>query len=294
MKLLVLMLIMAGILACGRRTAEFDAMGHFEADEYTVMAETAGRILKLNFDEGDRIRSGDTIAISDTASVFLQIRQLAAQRVALLSKIPSVRAQEEVVDTEIETLNSERERFGNLVKDQAAASKSLDDINHQIDLAKARKLTFSTQVNSILMEIKVMDEQEKLLNDQLRKCFIIAPSAGTVLVLLMRQSELASPGRVILKMADVDQIILKAYISGDQLSEVKLGQVVKVRIDGPEGSYLDYEGKVYWISDQAEFTPKVIQTKKERVNLVYAIKVRVVNDGRIKIGMPGEMILTHE
>ncbi|MFA6484559.1 MAG: HlyD family efflux transporter periplasmic adaptor subunit, partial [Bacteroidales bacterium] len=129
---------------------------------------------------------------------------------------------------------------------------------------------------------------------QIRKCRVISPSDGVVINLIAKESDLMIPGKPLLKLADVDQIILKAYISEDQLSKIKISEKVKVRIDSQEGGYLDYPGLIYWISDQAEFTPKVIQTKKERVNLVYAVKVRVKNDGRIKIGMPGEFMLIHE
>lgn len=281
-------------VSCSQKDAGFEAMGHFEADEYMLVAESGGRIIQLNLDEGDKVRKGDTVALTDTIALYLQLQQSKAQETAVDSKIPGIRAQEKVVATEISVLNSEKKRFSNLVDDKATSGKSLDDILHQLELAKARYGTFSSQINSLLSEKGVIAAQQNIIIDQIRKCRVISPSDGVVINLIAKESDLMIPGKPLLKLADVDQIILKAYISEDQLSKIKISEKVKVRIDSQEGGYLDYPGLIYWISDQAEFTPKVIQTKKERVNLVYAVKVRVKNDGRIKIGMPGEFMLIHE
>jgi HlyD family secretion protein len=269
-------------------------MGHFEADEITLMSETSGRIISMKFKEGDKIRTGDTVAITDTVTASLQIRQLKAQQEAVRSKIPTIQAQERIVDKEISVLTTEKERFSKLVDEQAATSKSLDDIRNQIELAKVRKTGFKPQINSLMQEMEVFKAQEALLAEQLKKCFIISKTSGTILDLIANESEIVVPGRAIMKIADLENIILKAYISGDQLATFSTGQSVTVRIDKPDKEYYAYKGMVYWVSDQAEFTPKVIQTKKERVNLVYAVKVRIQNDGRIKIGMPGELLLNHE
>ena len=294
MKLIHLCFILVAAWSCSGKDAGFDAMGHFEADEYILTAETGGRIIKLDLREGSRVHVKDTIAVTDTLSVFLQIQQIKAQLAALESKIPGVKAQEKVVETEISVLNDEKQRFEKLVSDKAASGKSLDDIIHQIDLAKARLATFPVQIAGIRQEAAVIFAQQNILADQLRKCRVFSPADGVVINLIAKLSDLMVPGKPILKLADIDQIILKAYVSEDQLAGIRLEDQVKVRIDGPDGAYLDYPGAIYWVSDQAEFTPKVIQTKKERVNLVYAVKIRVKNDGRIKIGMPGELLLTDE
>ncbi|MCX6223741.1 MAG: HlyD family efflux transporter periplasmic adaptor subunit [Bacteroidia bacterium] len=294
MKSISLSFILIFALSCSRSDTGFDAMGHFEADEYMLTAESGGRIIQLDFKEGSKIRRGDTVAITDTISVYLQLQQSKAQQAAVESKIPGINAQEKVVATEISVLKAEKERFENLFTDKATSEKSLDDIVHQIDLANARKGTFSTQIASLRQDVKVIMAQQNILTDQLRKCRVISPADGIVIDLIAKPSDLMTPGKPILKLADIEQIILKAYISEDQLSMVKLSEQVKVRIDSPDGRFLEYPGQVFWISDQAEFTPKVIQTKKERVNLVYAVKVRVNNDGRIKIGMPGELFLVNE
>lgn len=294
MRTILILLIAVTGLACNRKGPDFDAMGHFEAEEQTIVAETSGRIISLRPMEGQRLSSGDTVAITDTASVVLQINQLKAQMNALRSRLPGIRAQVGVLETEMAILDNERDRFARLVSDQAASGKSLDDILNQLTLAKARKETFRSQVASITAEMAVLEAQEAQLLDQKRRCLILSPATGVVIDLIARQADMMTPGKPILKMADIDTIILKAYISGDQLSSVEPGQKVHVRIDAPGGDFYHYEGVVYWISSQSEFTPKVIQTKKERVNLVYAVKVRVPNDGKIKIGMPGEMLLNHE
>jgi HlyD family secretion protein len=234
------------------------------------------------------------VALIDTIPVYLQILQSRAQQAAILSKIPGIRAQEKVVETEIAILKSEKLRFEKLLTDQATSGKSLDDIVHQIELANARKATFATQIASLHQEEAVSTAQQNILADQLKKCRIISPADGVVINLISKEGDLMVPGKLILKLADIDQIIMKAYVSEDQLSKIKIADQVKVKIDSPDGGFLEYPGQIYWISDQAEFTPKVIQTKKERVNLVYAVKARVRNDGRIKIGMPGELFLTHE
>lgn len=294
MRSISLCIILVFALSCSRKDTGFDAMGHFEADEYMLTAESGGRIIHLDIKEGNKVHRGDTIAITDTISVYLQLQQSKAQQAAIESKIPGVKAQEKVVEMEISVLKAEKKRFENLLTEKATSGKSLDDIIHQIELANSRKGTFSTQIASLRQDENVIVAQQNILADQLRKCRIISPADGVVINLIAKTADLMIPGKPILKLADIEQIILKAYVSEDQLSKIKISDQVKARIDGPDGGFLEYPGQIYWVSDQAEFTPKVIQTKKERVNLVYAVKVRVKNDGRIKIGMPGELFLVNE
>jgi len=269
-------------------------MGHFEAEEYMLTAESGGRLIKFDLVEGNSVHRGDTVAITDSMTIYLQLQQSLAQQAAVQSKIPGVKAQERVVETEISVLKAEKERFQTLLNEKATSGKSLDDIVHQLDLAQSRKGTFSTQIESLLREVEVIKAQQNILADQMRKSLIISPIDGVIINLIAKPADLMIPGKPILKLADINQINLKAYVSEDQLSRIKISDPVKVRIDAADGGYLEYPGTILWISDQAEFTPKVIQTKKERVNLVYAVKARVINDGKIKIGMPGELFLSNE
>lgn len=294
MRSLSICFIVVFALSCSRKDTGFDAMGHFEADEYILTAESSGRIIQLDPREGEKVQQGDTVAVTDTISVYLQLQQSKAQQAALESKIPGIRALEKVVDTEISGLMYDKERFATLVTDKAISGKTLDDVVHQLNLAIARKGTYTTQIASLRQDENVILAQQNILADQLKKCRVISPANGVVINLIAKLSDLMVPGKPILKLADLDQIIFKAYVSEDQLSSVKISDRVKVKIDSPDGKSLEYPGQVYWVSDQAEFTPKVIQTKKERVNLVFAVKVRVKNDGRIKIGMPGELFLVNE
>ena len=282
------------VLSCTRKDTGFDAMGHFEAEEYMLTAESGGRLIKFDLVEGNSVHRGDTVAITDSMTIYLQLQQSLAQQAAVQSKIPGVKAQERVVETEISVLKAEKERFQTLLNEKATSGKSLDDIVHQLDLAQSRKGTFSTQIESLLREVEVIKAQQNILADQMRKSLIISPIDGVIINLIAKPADLMIPGKPILKLADINQINLKAYVSEDQLSRIKISDPVKVRIDAADGGYLEYPGTILWISDQAEFTPKVIQTKKERVNLVYAVKARVINDGKIKIGMPGELFLSNE
>ncbi|MFA6482531.1 MAG: hypothetical protein WCW62_08145, partial [Bacteroidales bacterium] len=193
-------------VSCSQKDAGFEAMGHFEADEYMLVAESGGRIIQLNLDEGDKVRKGDTVALTDTIALYLQLQQSKAQETAVDSKIPGIRAQEKVVATEISVLNSEKKRFSNLVDDKATSGKSLDDILHQLELAKARYGTFSSQINSLLSERGVIAAQQNIIIDQIRKCRVISPSDGVVINLIAKESDLMIPGKPLLKLADVDQI----------------------------------------------------------------------------------------
>ena len=292
----VYILVLGGLFASGCKMSDpgFDAMGHFEADEFSIMTATSGRLIRFDIQEGQKIAKGDTIAITDTTLLHLQKLQAEAQLNALKSKLPGIRAQERVVETEIEILKQEKDRFSRLVTDQAAGTKSIDDLNNQISLAQAKKETFQTQRLNLTQEQKVLEAQMALLSEQIELCNVGALQGGVVLDKIANEGDMMMPGKPLVRAANLDTLILKAYVSGDQLSAIQIGKTVEVKIDGPDDTLISYQGTVIQVADQAEFTPKVIQTKKERVNLVYAIKVMVPNDGRIKIGMPGEMVLKHE
>ena len=289
-KYIPLLLSIIILSSCGGEEQEFDANGHFETTEIKVYAENPGRLVFFSPETGSMLEKGQLIGLVDTTSIYLKKEQASAQIKAALAKIPGIRAQKNVVAKEIGGLEFEKSRISKLVKDGAATQKQLDDLNHAIDIAYARLETFDSQVQSVRAEKNVIETQLSLYNDQISRSAIKAPITGLVLEKYIQESELVSPGRILFSMASVTNMELKAYISGVQLSQVEIGQIVKVRIDWTNEEYREYSGTITWISDEAEFTPKIIQTKEERVNLVYAFKIQVKNDGKIKIGMPGEVI----
>ncbi len=285
--------ILAGIIlltSCGKEEQGFDANGHFETKEILVSAENPGRLVFFSIETGAKVKKGQFVGLVDTTALFLKKQQVKAQVKAALVKIPGIIAQKNVVEEEIKALDFEIVRMSSLVREQAATQKQLDDLVHAKDIAMARLKTFDSQTQSVRAERGVLEAQLKLYDDQIRRSAIEVPIDGLVLERYVRESELLSPGKILFSIAATADMELKTYISGAQLSEVEIGQEVKVRIDWGENDYREYPGTISWVSGEAEFTPKVIQTKDERVNLVYAMKIQVKNDGKIKIGMPGEVI----
>jgi HlyD family secretion protein len=275
---------------CGLEKNEADAFGNFEATEVVVSSETAGRLLNFDVEEGRQIKAGSEIGLVDTTQLSLQLEELAAKRRAVSTRTSNVVAQIDVVKEQMSVLQKERVRVENLVKAGAATRKQLDDIDGQLRVLGTQKSSISAQNLPVANEIEAIDVNSERLQDQIKRCHLLNPINGKVLIKLAQATEVVAPGRPLYRIANLDSLFLRAYMSGDQVSDVKVGQSVTVRIDKGELEYYTYPGKVTWISDQAEFTPKIVQTKEERVNLVYAFKVLVVNDGRIKIGMPGEVM----
>lgn len=286
---LSIVLIVAG---CSNNSNQSDAYGNFEADEIILSAETAGEIININADEGDRVRKGEVLALIDTLQLYLQKQQILASMQAIASKKRNVIVQVDVLKQKRKNLLIEKRRLDNLFKDGAATQKQLDDINGEIDVVESSIIATRTGLNTVntglISELKPLREQLKSIEDKLDKSRIKAPLDATVLVKYIMNGEYAVPSKPLFKIADVDNIYLRAYISGSQLAQAKLGAEVTVLIDKGENDYYKYTGKITWISSKAEFTPKIVQTKEQRVNLVYAVKVLVHNDGKIKIGMPGE------
>ncbi|MEN7549531.1 HlyD family efflux transporter periplasmic adaptor subunit [Rapidithrix thailandica] len=280
-------------LACNPEQEKSDAYGNFEATEITVSAEGQGKILYLQVEEGQSLTANTTVGLIDTTQLYLQKEKLKASITALRQKTQSIGTQLEVYLERNKNLTRERKRLEALLKDDAAATKQLDDIKGEIDVVekqkKALEASLSTQNRGLLAEILPLQKQIDILNDQIQKCLVKAPIQGKVLVKYAEHGEVAMPGRPLFKMADLQEMTLRAYISGSQLTEVQTGQKVEVLVDKNAQDFERMEGTVAWIADEAEFTPKIIQTKEERVNLVYAIKVKVTNRGSIKIGMPGEV-----
>lgn len=283
------------LLACEEEENGADAYGNFEATEIWVAAEANGKILHLEVEEGQVLKPDQWVGLIDTATLHLQKIQLQASMGSVRRKTQTAEPEVEVLLEQKKNLDREQKRLKNLVENNAATPKQLDDIEGQIELVEQQIRSTRNQINTvnrgILAELDPLEAQIRLLEHQIKKSHIINPIEGTVLQKTMETHEFAGMGRPLYKIADLSVMTLRAYISGAQLPHVKIGEEVKVLIDEDKTSNRSLTGKISWISDQAEFTPKMIQTKEERINLVYAIKVEVENDGSLKIGMPGEVIL---
>jgi len=286
---LLLILVAALFSACNNNDEKSDAFGNFEADPVIVSSESTGKILQLNIEKGQTIEKGAVAALIDTIQINLKLKQIEAQKAAIIAKRQSIQAQVEVFETQIKTLEVNRQRIEKMLKDGASTQKQLDDITGQIDVLKRQIESTQTQFTSVNKELEVLDTQQASTADLLERCTVTAPANGTILETYVEQGELATPGKPLFKIANLEKLTLKVYVSGAQLPAVKIGQTVDVLIDKTETENQTLQGKVTWISSEAEFTPKIIQTKTERVKLVYAVKVSVKNDGTLKIGMPGEI-----
>ncbi len=290
---------MVGLLlaatSCNRNGSEFDATGNFEADEVIISAEASGKIIQLKAEEGSELEPQSVIGLIDTTQLYLRKKQLAYGIRAINARQPNASVQLAGITEQIETTKREKKRVENLLKDDAATQKQLDDISAQLDLLQrqyaATQSTLSITKQSLQSETLPLKAQLEQVQDQINKSQITNPVKGTVLSLYTKQNEVVNPGKALYKIADLSTVILRAYISGNQLSQIKLGQQVQVLVDAPDNSYKTYSGTITWVSAKAEFTPKTIQTKEERANLVYAIKIDVKNDGYLKLGMYGEVKL---
>jgi HlyD family secretion protein len=285
--LLILFLI---ISSCSNDDDKSDAYGNFEATEIIVSAEATGKLLEFNVEEGQTIDEGEIIGYIDTVQLHLKKLQLEQQKKAIKTKSNNVFSQVSVLQQEKKNAFIEKERTEKLLKDEAAPKKQLDDINARINVINKQITSVKTQNSTIFQEMKTIDTQIDQIGDQINKSEIKNPVKGTVLTKFTEPSEVVSYGKPLYKIANLKVMELRVYVSGDQLTSIKLGQKVKVLIDKNKEDNIFLEGTISWISSKAEFTPKTIQTKEERVNLVYAVKVRVVNDGILKIGMPGEIL----
>ena len=288
--------IVAAMLAvsCGTE-AEFDAQGTFEATEVIISSEAAGRILSFDIEEGMAINADEPLAVIDSVQLHLQRSQLEAQLSALLNSRPDVQTQVASLREQIATLKVEQRRIENMLRDGAATEKQKDDIDSQIRILEsqlsATLSTLNTNTSTINSNAEAIRVQISALNDRIGKCRAVSPISGTVLVKYAQEGELATIGKPLVKIADLGNIYLRAYFTSDQLASIKLGDEVTVIADfGGEERY-DYVGRIAWISAESEFTPKTIQTKDSRANLVYAVKIAVENDGRLKIGLAGEVKL---
>ncbi len=279
--------------SCRGSNGGYDASGSFEATEIIVSAESTGKIVELDIEEGQTLEAGKYYGAIDSVQLELRKKQLLAGKKAVESRYMDLDIQTSAIEQQIATAVNEKERVETLLKSNAAARKQLDDINAQIAfLGKqldANKATIKNTNKGISEESTSIEIQTAQLDDQINKCKITSPIDGTVLVKYSRKGEFASPGKPLFKIADINNMLLRAYITSDQLDLIKIGQAVRVFSDSGQDEMKEYPGKVVWISDKAEFTPKTIQTKNERANQVYALKIAVKNDGYLKIGMYGEI-----
>ncbi|PLX07584.1 MAG: HlyD family secretion protein [Marinilabiliales bacterium] len=287
--LIVIVSLGFSVSSCNRDNNEADAYGNFEAIETIISAESNGKLLYFGIDEGQSLTADSTIGMIDTMQLHYQKEQILSKKDVIQSKFANIIAQVNVVEEQITTLEKEKARVENLLKSGAATQKQLDDINGHINILNKQMLTIKTQNASIFAELESVESSIALIDDQISRAVIINPVKGIVLEKYVQQFEIVNAGKPLYKLADLSEIILRAYVSGDQLDDFKIGQKVNVYIDADKDSNHEYEGEIVWVSSEAEFTPKIIQTKKERVNLVYAVKIKVKNDGKIKIGMPGEV-----
>jgi len=292
MKNILILISLSVILlsGCSNDKQKSDAYGNFEATETIVSSESSGKLYELNVEEGQIIDANKIVGYIDTSQLYLKKLQLAQQKNTTRTKFKNVSSQISVLQEQKRVAIRERDRVERLIKDNAATGKQLDDLNGSIDVINKQISSIDIQNSTTNEELKGLDVQIQQVVDQLQKSNITNPVKGTVILKFAEQGEIVSFGKPLYKIADISIMELRVYVSGSQLPEIKLGQKVKVLIDDGKANYKTLEGEISWISSKAEFTPKIIQTKEERVNLVYAVKVKVVNDGSLKIGMPGEIV----
>ena len=286
------MLATTGLASCGDKKGTYDATGTFEATEVTVAAEQNGKLLSLDINEGDRVSVGKQVALTDTVQLYMKARQIGATRLVYASQRPDTGKQVAATRQQLAKAREEYNRFATLVKEGAANRKALDDARSQVQVLQrqleAQLSALGTSTNSLNAQMGTTDVERLLVADQLKKCHVVSPISGTVIEKYMEQGEFATVGRPICKVADLDHMFLRAYITSAQLRQVRIGQQVKVFADYGNGQRKEYPGRVTWISPKSEFTPKTILTDDERADLVYAVKIAVRNDGYVKIGMYGE------
>lgn len=281
------------VVSCNKSNNNYDATGSFEATEIIVSAEASGKIIELNVKEGQSLEEGAEVGAIDSTQLYLQKMSLLSNVKGIRVQRPNISTQTAAIEESIQNLQRERERTKKLIEANAANQKQLDDINHQIDLLQRQLVAQTSSLEkssaNISAQSSAMEIQVAQLEDLITKCKIKSPISGVVLNKYAEQGELANIGAPLFKIANIETLFLRAYITNDQLAKLKLNDKVTVRTDAGDGKMHTYEGVITWISDKAEFTPKSIQTKNERANLVYAIKIEVPNDGFLKIGMYGEV-----
>jgi HlyD family secretion protein len=278
------------LISCNNKTDQADAFGNFEATEIIISAETSGRIIKFDVTEGTEIDKDSEIALIDTTMFHLQKGEIDAGMKGVRTRISSINAQNDILRQQIDNLNVNITRIENMLKDDAATKKQYDDLAGQVAVLEKQIVANNTQKASVAAELSVFESKRATLNEQVVRSSVKSPLKGTLIEKYAEAGEIAAAGKPLAKIADLSIIRLKVYVSGAQLGNIKTGQEVTVRIDKGKKDYSSFTGKISYISGKAEFTPKIIQTKEERVTLVYAVTIDVINDGSMKSGMPGEAI----
>jgi HlyD family secretion protein len=286
------LLILAALLisACSHKNGEADAYGNFEATEVIVSAETNGRVLTFSATEGTQVSKGDELALIDTTMYHLQKLEIDAGMKSVITRINSVNAQNDILNQQISNVNINIARIENMLRNDAATKKQYDDLAGQVEVFKKQIAANNTQRSSIAAELAVLESRKASLNEQISRSIVRSPLSGTLIEKYSEAGELTSAGKPLAKIADLSAMKLKVYVSGAQLGAIRTGQECTVRTDNGKEEYTSFPGKIAYISGKAEFTPKIIQTKEERVTLVYAVTIDVTNDGTLKSGMPGEAI----
>ena len=283
------------LAACSGGKDKYDATGTFETTEVVVSAEASGKLLYMNVEEGMKLQVGQTVGMVDTVQLYLKKLQLEANARSVKGQRPDIRKQIAATQEQIKQAERERDRIKRLLDADAANRKQLDDAESMLQVLRkqlvAQNSTLQNSDQSLSWQSSSVDIQVAQVNDQLTKCRVCAPIEGTVLAQYAEAGEFVAPGTPLFRLGNMEQMHLRAYITSEQLADVRLGQIVKVVADYGGGQQREYEGSVTWIADTSEFTPKNILTKDERANLVYAVKVAVRNDGMLKIGMYGGIVL---
>ncbi len=291
MKKLILLLIAAmGIISCNNNNLRADGYGNFEATEITVSSESNGKIEFLKLEEGDLLKTGTQVGLIDTLQLFLSKQQLIASQNTISARSANVLSQRSVLTEQLKSAKIEQSRIGSMFSENAATKRQVDEIDGKVKVIEEQIKGVGTQNAPIVSDLKSIDVQIEKINDQIQKSKITNPINGTVLTKYAEAGEIAAFGKPLYKIADLTEMTLRVYVSETQLTDIKIGQEVIIKIDG-KNEMKSYKGIISWIASQAEFTPKIIQTREERVNLVYAVKVKIMNDGSLKIGMPAEMWL---
>jgi len=281
------------LTACNAEEEKADAYGNFEATEVLVSSEANGKLLKFEVEEGKSLKTNQLVGVVDTSQLYYQMKQLEASIGTISSKTVDAQPQIAVFLEKKENLLREKKRIEALLEDEAATQKQLDDINGEIDFVEKQIAStqdqIATQNRGVLSEANPVEVQIQRIKDQISKSYIYNPIEGTVLSKFAEPSEVTGFGKPLYKIANLQTMTLRVYVSGKQLSSLKMGQKVEVLVDDTKKEMRKYEGQISWIASEAEFTPKTIQTKEERVDMVYAVKIEVKNDGMLKIGMPAEV-----
>jgi HlyD family secretion protein len=288
MKKIITLLLLTSLISCNKNNDKADGYGNFEATEVTISAEANGKIEYLKLEEGDILEPNIQVGLIDTTQLHFNKQQLIASKSTVYSKSANVLSQIKVLQEQLKTTLIEKKRIQNMFAENAATKRQVDEIDGKVSVIQEQIKSVQTQNAPIVNEVKSIDVQIEKINDQIQKSKIVNPIKGTVLAKYSEPNEVTAFGKPLYKIADISEMTLRVYISETQLSQIKVGQNVSVKIDA-EKEMKSFPGTISWIASSAEFTPKVVQTKEERVNLVYAVKVNVKNDGSLKIGMPAEM-----